>query len=150
MPTDRRDFALAYFERLRDESAAGGESPPLGLHLLTGGRRPELVRNMISNVSAHLVAPVELIARKPDAICRWLVAAGTFARGGPAPDQPEASGSLARFASVTGVLSTLPVSEDWANAARSLSAIVVLIVPRGRAARGSGAARLSLRRRSPA
>jgi len=25
---------------------------------------------MISNVSAHLVAPVELIARKPDAICR--------------------------------------------------------------------------------
>lgn len=61
---NRRDFALAFFAELRAKSAAAGGPPPLGLHVLMGKSTPEKVKNMIDNISAGRIAPVELIARK--------------------------------------------------------------------------------------
>ena len=69
---NRRDFALAYFA---GQKAATGAPPPLGLHTLMGARRKE-VQNMIVNISAGIIAPVELVAKKkiPDevgGVCVW-------------------------------------------------------------------------------
>jgi ubiquinone/menaquinone biosynthesis C-methylase UbiE len=61
---NRRDFALAFFTELRAKTAAAGGLPPLGLHLLMGSNTPDKVQNMIDNISAGCIAPVELIARK--------------------------------------------------------------------------------------
>lgn len=61
---NRRDFALAFFEQLRAKTSAAGGPPPLGLHILMGKNTPDKVRNMIDNISAGRIAPVELIARK--------------------------------------------------------------------------------------
>jgi len=61
---NRRDFALAYFAEQRAQAVAAGGPPPLGLHLLMGKTRPEIVANMIDNISKGRIAPVELIARK--------------------------------------------------------------------------------------
>ena len=61
---DRREFALAFFERLKANSALADGPPPLGLHILMGKEAPTKVQNMIENVSRNRVAPIELIARK--------------------------------------------------------------------------------------
>jgi ubiquinone/menaquinone biosynthesis C-methylase UbiE len=61
---NRRDFALAFFDQLRAETAAAGGPPPLGLHILMGRNTPDKLRNMIENVSSGRIAPVEMIARK--------------------------------------------------------------------------------------
>jgi ubiquinone/menaquinone biosynthesis C-methylase UbiE len=61
---DRREFALAYFDRLRSTALPDSTEPPLGLHTLMGNRRKDQVRNMIENLSAGRIAPVELIAKK--------------------------------------------------------------------------------------
>lgn len=60
---NRRDFALDFFEAMRNASAAGGP-PPLGLHVLMQASTPIKVKNMIDNLTAGLIAPVEIIARK--------------------------------------------------------------------------------------
>lgn len=62
---DRRDFALDFFERLREDATATQGPPPLGLHILMGDDASLKVRNMIENISLGRVAPVEVIARKP-------------------------------------------------------------------------------------
>jgi ubiquinone/menaquinone biosynthesis C-methylase UbiE len=59
----RNDLAQAFFERLRANASAAGGPPPLGLHLLMGQNTRDKVRNMIENVSAGRLAPVEIIAR---------------------------------------------------------------------------------------
>ena len=59
---DRRDFALDFFAELRARAADG--PPPLGLHILMGPTAPEKVKNMIANITAGRLAPVELIVRK--------------------------------------------------------------------------------------
>ena len=61
---ERRDFALAFFDQLRARTSAAGGPPPLGLHLLMGRTTPEKVENMIRNITAGRIAPVEIIARK--------------------------------------------------------------------------------------
>ncbi len=61
---DRREFTLAFFERLKANSAVADGPPPLGLHILMGKEAPTKVQNMIENVSQNRVAPIELIARK--------------------------------------------------------------------------------------
>lgn len=61
---NRRDFALDFFAELSAKAAAADGPPPLGLHILMGATRAEKVKNMVENVSAGRVAPVELIARK--------------------------------------------------------------------------------------
>ncbi len=59
---NRRDFALAFFARLRAAATEG--PPPLGLHILMGRNTPGKVQNMIENISSGCIAPIELIARK--------------------------------------------------------------------------------------
>ena len=56
--------ALQFFEQLRAKVAAAGGPPPLGLHLLMGDTAQLKVKNMLENISAGRVAPVEIIARK--------------------------------------------------------------------------------------
>ncbi|BAT61545.1 demethylrebeccamycin-D-glucose O-methyltransferase [Variibacter gotjawalensis] len=63
---DRREVALAYFARQKAQAAVAGSaarSAALGLHVLLGARRPEMVRNMSESIAAGLIAPVEIIAR---------------------------------------------------------------------------------------
>lgn len=61
---NRYDFAVAFFEQLRAKAMATEEHPPLGPHVLMGSTAPVKVRNMIANISAGCIAPVELVARK--------------------------------------------------------------------------------------
>jgi len=61
---NRRDFALAFFDDLRAKVSAKGGPPPLGLHILMGETAPFKVQNMIANISAGRIAPVEIIARR--------------------------------------------------------------------------------------
>ena len=62
--TDRRDFALAFFEQLQAKSATGGGPPPLGLHTLMQETTSGKIKNMIDNISRDYIAPVEVIANK--------------------------------------------------------------------------------------
>ncbi len=61
---NRHEFALSFFEQLRKNSSNAGGPPPLGIHILMGNNSAAKVQNMIKNVSAGHIAPVELIARK--------------------------------------------------------------------------------------
>jgi len=61
---NRRDFALDFFARLQAATPADGGPPPLGLHVLMGETRAEKIKNMVENISAGRIAPVEIIARK--------------------------------------------------------------------------------------
>lgn len=61
---DRRDFALKHFAQQRASVSASSGPPPLGLHTLMGERRQLQVRNMIDNISAGRIAPVEILALK--------------------------------------------------------------------------------------
>ena len=61
---DRSDFAIEFFASLRERMEAAGGPPPLGLHLLLGDTAAMKVRNMMENVTAGRVAPVEIIAQK--------------------------------------------------------------------------------------
>ncbi|WP_165349875.1 MULTISPECIES: methyltransferase domain-containing protein [unclassified Mesorhizobium] len=58
----RRDVALDYFARQRAQAATG--RTVLGVQTLMGARRPQMVRNMSESISAGLIAPVEIIARR--------------------------------------------------------------------------------------
>jgi len=61
---NRRDFALEFFAQLQAKTAAAGGLPPLGPHVLMGETRAEKIKNMVDNISAGRIAPVEVIARK--------------------------------------------------------------------------------------
>ncbi len=59
---NRRDFALEVFAQMRARGAAAGPGP-LGLHIVMGASAGQKVKNMIGDISAGLIAPVELICR---------------------------------------------------------------------------------------
>jgi len=63
--SERAQTALAseMFARMRSRLAAG--PMPLGLHLFMGADAPVKLANMVANLQAGLIAPVEMIARKP-------------------------------------------------------------------------------------
>jgi len=61
---NRRDFAVDFFDRLQARLRGAGGPPPLGLHILMGADAPTKVANMIANIAAGIMAPVEIIARK--------------------------------------------------------------------------------------
>ncbi|TQV71294.1 class I SAM-dependent methyltransferase [Denitrobaculum tricleocarpae] len=61
---NRRDFALSFFERQKAKAAAAGGPPPLSLHLVMGERTSEKLGNLVANIIANRVAPIEIIARK--------------------------------------------------------------------------------------
>ncbi len=60
---DRKDYALAFFERLR--AAASSGPPPLGLHLLMGTAFPTKIKHMVENTVSKRCAPWLVIAVKP-------------------------------------------------------------------------------------
>ncbi|HHL31064.1 MAG TPA: class I SAM-dependent methyltransferase [Oceanospirillales bacterium] len=59
---DRRDFALAFFDKLQRNIATNKEPPALGLHTLMQESTAEKVKNMIKNIEGGQLAPVEIIA----------------------------------------------------------------------------------------
>jgi MPBQ/MSBQ methyltransferase len=60
-----RAFALESFAAQRAAMQAMGGPPPLGIHLLTGATGREKIQNMIANIEAGRIAPVEMICRLP-------------------------------------------------------------------------------------
>lgn len=61
---NRRDFALEFFKQMKAKTEANGGPPPIGLHLLMQDSTPVKAKNMVDNIVAGLIAPVEIIARK--------------------------------------------------------------------------------------
>jgi len=62
---NRRDFALEFFEKLRAAMSTSQGPPPLGLHVLMGETRAEKIKNMVGDIAAGKIAPVEMLATKP-------------------------------------------------------------------------------------
>lgn len=62
---NRREWAIEFFRRLRASTESAGGPPPLGLHILMGDNAAQKIRNMLDNITAGIIAPVEMIARKP-------------------------------------------------------------------------------------
>lgn len=58
----RRDFAIEFFNRMRDQAAQSGP-PPVGLHILMGVDAPRKIANMIGNLERGLIAPAEIVCR---------------------------------------------------------------------------------------
>ena len=63
---NRRDFALDFFRALRERTAQSDGPPPLGLHLLMAESTAPKLQNMIGQLTAGTIAPVELIVNKRD------------------------------------------------------------------------------------
>jgi len=61
----RREFALDFFKQLREKNEANGGPPPLGLHTLMQQSAAQKIKNMIDNIANELIAPIEIIAKKP-------------------------------------------------------------------------------------
>lgn len=61
---NRHEFAIAFFEQLQKNTSSASGPPPLGLHIIMGDNAITKVQNMVKNVSAGFIAPVEIIALK--------------------------------------------------------------------------------------
>lgn len=62
--SNRRDFALEFFKQMQAKVQAAGGPPPLGLHTLMQDSTPVKLKNMIDNIAANRIAPVEMIATR--------------------------------------------------------------------------------------
>lgn len=63
---NRRDFALQFFHQLSAQAEDAQGTPALGLHILMGETAPVKIGNMVENIARRLIAPIELLAQKPD------------------------------------------------------------------------------------
>ncbi len=61
---NRIDFALDFFKELRAKTEANDGPPQLGLHTLMQESTAVKIKNMIDNIAADYIAPVEIIAQK--------------------------------------------------------------------------------------
>jgi ubiquinone/menaquinone biosynthesis C-methylase UbiE len=61
---DRREFAAGFFAETRRQMEQAGGAPPLGVHIAMGESAPTKIRNMVENIPAGRVSPVEMIAVK--------------------------------------------------------------------------------------
>jgi len=59
-----REFALSFFNQLQEENTAKGGPAPLGIHTLMKETSSEKIKNVVDNITADLIAPVELIVKK--------------------------------------------------------------------------------------
>ncbi len=64
---EMRDYALAFFARVRAALEAEGGPPPLGIHLVMEDRARK-VANMVAAIEAGRIAPVEMIFRAGRAV----------------------------------------------------------------------------------
>ena len=62
---NRRDFSLEFFKNLIEKVKANEGLPSLGLHILMQENSSDKIKNMIDNIVNGLIAPVEIIAKKP-------------------------------------------------------------------------------------
>ncbi|MFT5232823.1 MAG: ubiquinone/menaquinone biosynthesis C-methylase UbiE [Candidatus Krumholzibacteriia bacterium] len=62
--SSRGDFALEFFDQLRQKTKAKGGPPPLSLHTLMQASTAEKIKNMVGNLTNGCIAPVEIIAQK--------------------------------------------------------------------------------------
>ena len=62
---NRRDISLDFLQQMRSKAQASGGAHPLGLHTLMQESTASKIQNMVENIKANLVAPIELIAVKP-------------------------------------------------------------------------------------
>jgi len=60
---DRGEFAAAFFAETRRRMEQAGGAPPLGVHLAMGESAPLKISNMVENIAAGRVAPVEIICK---------------------------------------------------------------------------------------
>lgn len=63
---NRHDFALSYFQDTIAKTKAAGGPPTLGIHVLIGATTAAKMKNMIENISAGYIAPVEIVAQKQE------------------------------------------------------------------------------------
>jgi ubiquinone/menaquinone biosynthesis C-methylase UbiE len=61
---DRRDFAAEFFAETRRQMEQAGGAPPLGVHIAMGDSAPIKISNMVENIAAGRVSPVEIFAAK--------------------------------------------------------------------------------------
>ena len=61
---NRRDFALEFFRKMNEKLEAIGGPPPLGLHTLMKESTQIKIDNMVDNIEASYIAPVEIIVNK--------------------------------------------------------------------------------------
>ena len=61
---DRRDFAAEFFAETRRQMERAGGAPPLGVHIAMGESAPIKISNMVENIAAGRVSPVEIIVIK--------------------------------------------------------------------------------------
>lgn len=64
--TNRRTFALEFFQKMKAAADAAESPPPLGLHVLMQQSAAEKIPNMVANLAAGRIAPVEMIAEKAE------------------------------------------------------------------------------------
>jgi len=62
---DRSEFAQTFFEMLRAKTAGKNGPPPLSLHTLMQESTAAKIKNMIDNIGAGRISPIEMVARKP-------------------------------------------------------------------------------------
>ena len=61
---DRGKFAAEFFAETRRRMEAAGGTPPLGVHIAMGDSAPAKISNMVENIAAGRVSPVEIIVIK--------------------------------------------------------------------------------------
>jgi SAM-dependent methyltransferase len=61
---NRRDFAAQFFAETRRQMEQAGGAPPLGLHIAMGDSAPIKISNMVENIAAGRVSPIEIFAAK--------------------------------------------------------------------------------------
>ncbi|MEZ5541482.1 MAG: class I SAM-dependent methyltransferase [Pseudomonadota bacterium] len=61
---DRRGFALEFFTAAQRRLQAAGGAPVLGVHITMGRDAALKIANMVQNIAAGRIAPVEIIARR--------------------------------------------------------------------------------------
>lgn len=62
---DRSEIAAAFIKAGRAQQAAAAGPPPLGLHLAMGPEIGTKVANLSAALGAQIVAPIEIVARRP-------------------------------------------------------------------------------------
>lgn len=61
---NRREFGLEFFKQMKAKNEANGGPPPLGLHTLMQASTPIKLKNMVENIAAENIAPIEIIAMR--------------------------------------------------------------------------------------